>query len=142
LALHPKRRGGLDGRNGSPARCVDSDYVHPPADTYPWRRYGETSSCSGSAEAVVKSWMNSTEGHRETMLDCRLREAGVGYDYDPATGEYTTMVYATPTGSERHSWLVLTKTGRDRPVVARLERVGTLRCSWPYRNLDRRTRGN
>ena len=52
-------------------------------------------------EAVVQGWMNSAY-HRENILDCNLREIGVGYYYqkdDNGTANYChywTQVLATP----------------------------------------------
>ena len=34
-------------------------------------------------EEIIKSWMESTEGHREAILDPNFTHVGVGYDYSP-----------------------------------------------------------
>ena len=52
-------------------------------------------------EGVVEGWMSS-DGHRENILDCKLREVGVGYyclENDRGTvnyHHYWTLVLATP----------------------------------------------
>ena len=54
-----------------------------------------------TSEAVVQGWMDS-DGHRQNILDCDLREVGVGYYYlENDRGavnyhHYWTQVFATP----------------------------------------------
>jgi uncharacterized protein YkwD len=50
-----------------------------------------------SAEAVVRGWMNSTTGHRENILNCNLREMGLGYVFE------ADDTYPGPYGY-RHYW--------------------------------------
>ncbi|MEL6985030.1 MAG: CAP domain-containing protein [Actinomycetota bacterium] len=45
----------------------------------------------GSAEAVVRGWMNST-GHRANILNCAYDEIGIGY---AEPGRYWTQLFAT-----------------------------------------------
>jgi uncharacterized protein YkwD len=49
------------------------------------------------AESVVTAWTNSP-GHRENMLNCSLREVGVGYAYGAGSqyGHYWTQDFGTP----------------------------------------------
>ncbi len=52
-----------------------------------------------SPAEVVAGWMDSP-GHRENILNCELRETGVGYIVDPNDslnyGAYWTQVFGTP----------------------------------------------
>lgn len=50
-----------------------------------------------SPEEVVEGWMQSA-GHRANILDCDLREIGVGYGYNAASTyrHYWTQNFATP----------------------------------------------
>lgn len=49
-----------------------------------------------SAEAVVTAWMGS-EGHRANILNCNLREIGIGYAYNAASSyrHYWTQAFGT-----------------------------------------------
>jgi uncharacterized protein YkwD len=48
---------------------------------YRWRRYGENiARGQDSATEVVSGWMHSPK-HRHNIMDCRLREMGVGLAY-------------------------------------------------------------
>lgn len=51
-----------------------------------------------SASAVMAMWMNSTQGHRETILNCSYLEIGVGvaYNADSLYGYYWTQDFAEP----------------------------------------------
>lgn len=42
----------------------------------------------GSAEEVVQAWMSSP-GHRANILNCRLREIGIGFGYN-SNSDYST----------------------------------------------------
>jgi uncharacterized protein YkwD len=72
------------------------------ATRYQWSNAAENIAAGySSPEAVVEGWMNS-QGHRDNILNCALREIGVGYYYlANDTGEvnyrhYWTQVFATP----------------------------------------------
>jgi uncharacterized protein YkwD len=72
------------------------------ATGYQWSNAAENIAAGySSPEAVVEGWMNS-QGHRDNILNCALREIGVGYYYlANDTGEvnyrhYWTQVFATP----------------------------------------------
>lgn len=45
--------------------------------------------------AVMRSWMNS-DGHRRNILNCRLRDIGVGLVYDANNRPYWTQDFGTP----------------------------------------------
>jgi uncharacterized protein YkwD len=61
-----------------------------------WRRYGENiARGAGSPDQVVRDWMRSPE-HRGNILDCRLREMGVGLARSPRRGAYWVQDFATP----------------------------------------------
>lgn len=62
---------GSDGSRSS-QRAADAGYTG---------RAGWENVAAGysSAEAVVQGWMTSTTGHRENILNCALREMGLGY---------------------------------------------------------------
>ena len=51
-----------------------------------------------SANGAVQAWMNSTEGHRENMLNPDFREAGGGYAYSSTS--YWTMDYGARNDSQ------------------------------------------
>ncbi|WP_242605526.1 CAP domain-containing protein [Frankia sp. Cppng1_Ct_nod] len=48
-----------------------------------------------TAAEVVTGWMNST-GHRENILNCSLRQIGVGYATGGSYGTYWTQDFGTP----------------------------------------------
>jgi uncharacterized protein YkwD len=53
----------------------------------------ENASSAQTPEGVVQGWMGSTEGHRENMLNCGLREVGVGYARSADGTHYWTAVF-------------------------------------------------
>ncbi|HEX8682138.1 MAG TPA: CAP domain-containing protein [Ardenticatenaceae bacterium] len=72
------------------------------ATGYQWSNAAENIAVGySSPEAVVEGWMNSQD-HHDNILNCALREIGVGYYYlANDTGEvnyrhYWTQVFATP----------------------------------------------
>jgi uncharacterized protein YkwD len=72
------------------------------ATGYQWSNAAENIAAGySSPEAVVEAWMNS-QGHRDNILNCALREIGVGYYYlatdtgEVNYGHYWTQVFATP----------------------------------------------
>lgn len=61
----------LPGEPGIVQRIVRAGYT-------PWRRLAENLGAGFlSPRSVVRAWMRSP-GHRRNLLDCRLRESGVG----------------------------------------------------------------
>lgn len=61
----------LPGELGLVRRVVQAGYT-------PWRRLAENLGAGFvSPRGVVRAWMQSA-GHRRNLLDCRLREVGVG----------------------------------------------------------------
>ncbi len=61
------------------------------------RRYAENIAAGqSSAEDVVNGWMNSAS-HRANILNCRLREIGVGFAHNDGTayGNYWVEVFAS-----------------------------------------------
>ncbi|MCM4077801.1 CAP domain-containing protein [Paractinoplanes hotanensis] len=63
---------------------------------YRWKRYGENiARGADSAYEVVNGWMNSPT-HRENILDCRLREMGVGLAIARDRTPYWVQDFATP----------------------------------------------
>lgn len=61
----------LPGELGLVRRVVQAGYT-------PWRRLAENLGAGFvSPRGVVRAWMRSA-GHRRNLLDCRLREVGVG----------------------------------------------------------------
>lgn len=46
--------------------------------------------------AVVKGWMESDKGHRENILDCSLRDIGVGYVVAKDGTPYWAQDFGTP----------------------------------------------
>lgn len=62
-----------------------------------WTRAAENVAAGHTtAAAVVRGWMNSS-GHRANILNCALREIGVGYQYRAGTryGHYWTQNFGT-----------------------------------------------
>jgi len=60
-----------------------------------WRRYGENIARGASSPyQVVQGWMRSP-AHRENILDCRLREMGVGRALSRRRGAYWVQDFAT-----------------------------------------------
>jgi uncharacterized protein YkwD len=60
---------------------------------YDWIRAAENIAAGQSTpESVVAAWMNSTQGHRETILDPNLEDIGIAYAYKSSTsyGHYWT----------------------------------------------------
>ena len=61
-----------------------------------WRRFGENiARGAGSPGQVVQDWMGSPE-HRQNILDCRLREMGIGLAVSRRRGAYWVQDFATP----------------------------------------------
>ncbi len=48
-----------------------------------------------SPDEVMRAWMNS-DGHRRNILNCGLRQLGVGLAYDTRDRPYWTQDFATP----------------------------------------------
>ncbi|WP_158071104.1 CAP domain-containing protein [Streptomyces sp. CB03234] len=62
---------------------------------YRWSRAGENIVAGPEdAAAAVRSWMNSPE-HRESVLTCQFRHAGVGVGRGP-DGPWWTLLFAAP----------------------------------------------
>ncbi|MCX2949366.1 CAP domain-containing protein [Lentzea sp. NEAU-D7] len=62
-----------------------------------WTRAAENVAAGHSTAAdVVRGWMNSS-GHRANILNCALRDIGVGHQYRPGTryGHYWTQNFGT-----------------------------------------------
>ncbi|MEV6597601.1 CAP domain-containing protein [Actinoplanes sp. NPDC051346] len=63
---------------------------------YDWSRYGENiARGQDSVFEVVDGWMHSPE-HRENILDCRLREVGLGLAFSADRTPYWVQNFATP----------------------------------------------
>ncbi|MFI5493687.1 CAP domain-containing protein [Actinoplanes sp. NPDC051859] len=63
---------------------------------YHWSRYGENiARGQDSVFEVVDGWMHSPE-HRENILDCRLREVGLGLAFSADRTPYWVQNFATP----------------------------------------------
>jgi uncharacterized protein YkwD len=63
---------------------------------YRWRRYGENiARGQDSAYEVVDGWMHSPE-HRENIMDCQLRQMGIGLAFAPDRTPYWVQDFATP----------------------------------------------
>jgi len=63
---------------------------------YRWSRYGENiARGQDSVFEVVNGWMKSPE-HRENIMDCGLREVGVGLAFAPDRTPYWVQDFATP----------------------------------------------
>jgi uncharacterized protein YkwD len=63
---------------------------------YKWSRYGENIARGpDSAYEVVDGWMHSPE-HRENIMDCKLREMGIGLAFDSDRTPYWVQDFATP----------------------------------------------
>jgi uncharacterized protein YkwD len=63
---------------------------------YRWKRYGENiARGQDSVAEVVTGWMNSPE-HRENIMDCELREVGVGLAFAADRTPYWVQDFATP----------------------------------------------
>lgn len=80
------------GRDGSHA----GDRIT--AAGYRWTAWAENIAAGyESAEAVVEAWMDS-DGHRTNILNCELRNIGVGYASaeDSTYGTYWTQNFGTP----------------------------------------------
>ncbi|MDX3661038.1 CAP domain-containing protein [Streptomyces sp. ID05-26A] len=62
-----------------------------------WTRAAENVAAGyGTAAEVVRGWMNSS-GHRANILNCALRDIGVGHQYRQGTtyGHYWTQNFGT-----------------------------------------------
>lgn len=86
------RRGYLahEDRNGDRAgeRVEDAGYH--------WSRYGENiARGQDSVYEVVNGWMHSPD-HRENIMDCRLREVGLGLAFAADRTPYWVQNFATP----------------------------------------------
>ncbi|GAA3922053.1 CAP domain-containing protein [Actinoplanes auranticolor] len=63
---------------------------------YQWSRYGENiARGQDSVAEVVDGWMKSPE-HRENIMDCALREVGVGLAFSADRTPYWVQDFATP----------------------------------------------
>ncbi|MGW4948044.1 CAP domain-containing protein, partial [Actinoplanes sp. NPDC004185] len=63
---------------------------------YQWSRYGENiARGQDSVAEVVDGWMKSPE-HRENIMDCGLREVGVGLAFSADRTPYWVQDFATP----------------------------------------------
>jgi len=63
---------------------------------YRWSAYGENiAEGYPDAVSVMKGWMASP-GHRKNILNCRLRNLGVGLAYAADHQSYWTQDFATP----------------------------------------------
>jgi uncharacterized protein YkwD len=63
---------------------------------YQWSRYGENiARGQDSVAEVVDGWMRSPE-HRENIMDCGLREVGVGLAFSADRTPYWVQDFATP----------------------------------------------
>jgi len=63
---------------------------------YTWSAAAENVAAGqGDPAAVMAAWMNS-EGHRHNILNCRLRDIGVGLAYDADNRPYWTQDFAAP----------------------------------------------
>jgi uncharacterized protein YkwD len=63
---------------------------------YQWSRYGENiARGQDSVFEVVNGWMRSPE-HRENIMDCGLREVGVGLAFAADRTPYWVQDFATP----------------------------------------------
>ncbi|MGK5685559.1 CAP domain-containing protein [Actinoplanes sp. URMC 104] len=63
---------------------------------YRWKRYGENiARGADSPYEVVHGWMNSPS-HRENILDCRLRQMGIGLAISRDRTPYWVQDFATP----------------------------------------------
>ena len=63
---------------------------------YRWKRYGENIARGhGSVAQVVRGWMTSP-AHRKNIMDCTLREVGVGLAFSPNRTPYWVQNFATP----------------------------------------------
>ncbi|GAA3341466.1 hypothetical protein GCM10020358_32910 [Amorphoplanes nipponensis] len=80
---HEDSRGGRAGD-----RVTDAGYQ--------WSRYGENiARGQDSVAEVVDGWMRSPE-HRENIMDCGLREVGVGLAFSADRTPYWVQDFATP----------------------------------------------
>ena len=63
---------------------------------YPWSRYGENiARGQESVYEVVDGWMHSPV-HRENIMDCRLRQMGIGLAFARDRTPYWVQDFATP----------------------------------------------
>jgi len=63
---------------------------------YAWSRFAENiARGQDSAAEVVDDWMNSPS-HRENILDCQLRELGVGLSFAGDRTPYWVLNFASP----------------------------------------------
>ncbi|MGX6608569.1 CAP domain-containing protein, partial [Micromonosporaceae bacterium Da 78-11] len=63
---------------------------------YRWQRYGENiARGQRSPYDVVQGWMRSPQ-HRQNIMDCRLREMGIGLALSRDHGPYWVQEFATP----------------------------------------------
>jgi uncharacterized protein YkwD len=79
------------GNNRSPATRMT-------AAGYKWQMAAENIAAGQrTPDAVVTAWMNSP-GHRANILNCKLKQIGVGYGYNAAStyGTYWTQDFGTP----------------------------------------------
>jgi uncharacterized protein YkwD len=63
---------------------------------YRWSRYGENiARGQGSVAEVIEGWMNSRD-HRANIMDCDLREVGVGLAFGAGRTPYWVQDFAAP----------------------------------------------
>lgn len=66
------------------------------AEGYRWARFAENiARGQDSAAEVVDDWMHSPS-HRDNILDCSLRELGVGRAFDTGGTPYWVQNFASP----------------------------------------------
>jgi uncharacterized protein YkwD len=71
---------------------------------YDWRMVAENIAAGQSTpEAVVDSWMGSSS-HRANILNCALRDIGVGYYYQPDDQANVRLSNGQTSGPFRHYW--------------------------------------
>jgi uncharacterized protein YkwD len=96
MALHD-----LFSHTGSDGSTMISRAV---AAGYSYSRLAENLSAGQSTpEEVVAGWMNSP-GHRSNMLNCALREIGVGYYEQPDDQSNVRLDSGEISGPYRHYW--------------------------------------
>jgi uncharacterized protein YkwD len=83
---------------------------------YRWSRYGENIARGpDSASEVVNGWMHSP-GHRRNIMDCRLRQMGLGLAFDRRRTPYWVQDFATPSHWPVGRWKDVARSGAPRPV--------------------------